>query len=160
MSMKFKFVQRTPFLKQIKKTPKNFGGYARGMVMTINPKYINDEGLFYHELRHIQHWWICVLSSTLLLSLLIFLFNIPLFVLILSFFTYSILMKIEHIRFKAEIDCYSEQLLYINDNNIPNAIDKFSRMITTKYDLDSEYTKEMTTAALLDSLNNKLRRVK
>ena len=146
--MKLGFKQYTPFLYREKHLTKAAGTAKMGLI-TIDPRYTHDKGLFYHELRHVQHWWII----TLLLSILAGLFlplQPALIAMIISSSVYSILYQLsKSFRYWSELDCYAVQLKQYDD--IPSKLPKLAEIIATKYNLT--FSKQKVMDDLLKRIN-------
>jgi hypothetical protein len=124
--MKFRTIDYTPFLYKEKKLHDSAGA-AIYCLITIDPKYVNDEGLLQRELRHVQHWRIATIISTIPFLI----FN-P-YLLIFSIFTYGLLTEVPFFRYWAEIDCFAKQAAYYPDTE--KSLDYFAYAISTKYDI-------------------------
>jgi hypothetical protein len=147
--MKFGFKDFTPFLYREKTVEGGYAGTAKAFLITIDPKYKDDEGLFYHELRHVQHWW-GLLISCLLWGMLLLPSGMWPFVFVLSPLAYTFAMMNDHLRFLVEVDCYSVQLEHYFHKD--ERIMLFAEFIAYKYGLGHKYTVDRAYVALKESV--------
>jgi hypothetical protein len=138
--MKLGFKQFTPYIYR-EKSLSPWAGTAKMALITIDPKYKSDIGIFYHELRHVQHWWIITLFLSILAGLFLPL-QPALITMILSTTVYSILYQLsKSFRYWSELDCYAVQLKHYND--VSTKLPKLAEIISTKYNLNVDKEKAM-----------------
>lgn len=136
--MKLGLKQDTPFLYREKHLTKAAGTAKMGLI-TIDPRYTHDKGLFYHELRHVQHWWVCTIMM-FILSILLLPGGLMFVGMILSPLVYNVLSQMsDKFRYWIEVDCYAEQLKYYDD--IPDRLPRFATLIANHYNLNVDKNK-------------------
>lgn len=107
--MELKF---TPFPTLVNYKPLgDTGGYQKGPVVIIDPKYRDDKGLHEHEYRHVTHFYICATISLILVWLLTPDLDAKLLATPVALVSYHLLMAtFKTFKMWAEIDCYRIQL--------------------------------------------------
>lgn len=58
--------------------PEGTGGTQRFFVVRIRPKYKNDIKLHDHEYEHVRQWWVVTILSAMLISTMLYFYNVPL----------------------------------------------------------------------------------
>lgn len=134
--MEFKF-DKVPFLYQEKSLSRS-GGETSLCLMTIDPKYKDDKGLYAHEHRHIVHWWICTIISFIAFYFAApFLGQYTVIFIALPLFVYQLIQEIPKVRLWVEIDCYVAQLKQYKGEHQEKNIKYFAKILSSQYNVNS-----------------------
>lgn len=146
--MKLRF-DKVPFVYREKQL-RTHGAEVNMFIMTMDPNFANNEGLYQHELLHIKQWYLCtaffgvlwVMSSFVIPWALPYLFPlVPL--------GYRLIQLIPPVHLWVEVSCYARQLSYSLDFN--RDLELFSEFIATRY--NTGVTKDKAKQLLLSAYN-------
>lgn len=117
----------------------NTGGEARGPVVRILKKYLQDEGILKHELEHVKQYWTGVMIGLGVLALLVLVGVLPQYYALAYGISIAAALPslayghIKPYRLWAELKAYAVQVRYKDDKEA--AIVKFGTWIFSGYNL-------------------------
>lgn len=130
----------------------NTAGYARGPLIRLRPRYVDDRGLLEHELEHVRQYWRWVLGGLFSAGVLCaaafysgedFLYSLVMFPIVVGFLGHALsYSRSKAYRFWSEVTCYRIQAAYYEDDRCP----LFAQFIACDYNLD------VTEEAALEAL--------
>lgn len=123
-----------PFTFVVPSLPNGVGASSSGPVIRILEKYKDDEGVYQHELRHVNQWLVVsALFAAVIATVLFCTGSSDWFNLAFAFAADPLLYTlIPMYKLHMEIDAYRVQALYYEDDRLP----RFAQFIATRYGLN------------------------